>query len=53
MEVHPYNWHLCGTTSESLLGRLKRLGYRVEQMDGTAVRRIENYGEIVAVRGGK
>lgn len=50
IEVHPYNWHLCGTTSESLLGRLARHGYAVEQLDGTPVRRIENYGEIVARR---
>ncbi len=48
IEVHPYNWHLCGTTSESLLGRLARHGYAVEHLDGTPVRRIENYGEIVA-----
>ena len=50
IEAHPYNWHLCGTTSESLLGQLQRHGYRVEHLDGTPVTRIENYGEIVAIR---
>lgn len=50
VEVHPYNWHLCGTTSESLLGRLARHSYSVEHPDGTPVQRIENYGEVVARR---
>ena len=50
IEAHPYNWHLCGTTSESLLARLVGHGYRVEHLDGTAVTRIEHYGEIVARR---
>jgi FkbM family methyltransferase len=50
IEVHPYNWHLCGTTSESLLGRLRRLGYTVEHLDERAVERISNYGEVVARR---
>lgn len=48
IEVHPYNWHLCGTTSESLLSRLKRLGYAVEHLDGQPVSRISEYGEVVA-----
>lgn len=50
IEVHPYNWHLCGTTSESLLSRLGRLGYTVEHLDGEPVARIANYGEVVARR---
>jgi len=50
VEVHPYNWHLCGTTSESLHGRLRRLGYAVESPNGGPVDRITNYGEIVARR---
>lgn len=53
VEVHPYNWHLCGTTSRSLLDRLVRLGYQVEQMDGTPVSQIIGYGEVVAVRRGQ
>jgi len=48
IEVHPYNWHLCGTTSESLLSRLKRLGCAVEHLDGQPVSRISEYGEVVA-----
>jgi hypothetical protein len=50
IEVHPYNWHLCGTTSQSLLGRLRRLGYAVEHLDERAVEKIINYGEVVARR---
>jgi hypothetical protein len=53
LEVHPYNWHLCGTTSESLLGRLQQDGYAVEHMDGRSARRVEQYGEIVARRSNK
>jgi len=48
--VHPDNWHLCGTTSESLPSRLKRLGYAVEHLDGQPVTRISEYGEVVARR---
>lgn len=48
--MHLYNWYLCGTTSESLLGRLRRLGYTVEHLDGQPVDRISNYGEVVARR---
>jgi FkbM family methyltransferase len=48
VEVHPYNWHLCGTTSQSLLGRLIRLGYEVEEVNGAAVTQITAYGEVVA-----
>ncbi len=50
IEVHPYNWHYCGTSSDSLLNRLARHGYVVEHLDGAPVRRIENYGEVVARR---
>jgi FkbM family methyltransferase len=50
IEVHPYNWHLCGTTSESLLDRLRSHNYEVRHMDGAFVRHIENYGEIVTRR---
>ena len=52
IEVHPYNWHLCGTSSGSLLDRLRRHGYKVEQPDGTPVDHISVYGEIVAMRTG-
>jgi len=48
--AEPYNWDLCGTTSESLLSRLKRLGYMVEHLDGQPVTRISEYGEVVARR---
>lgn len=48
IEVHPYNWHLCGMTNESLMRRLQGHGYVIEHPDGTLVTRIEKYGEIVA-----
>jgi FkbM family methyltransferase len=48
MEVHPYNWHLCGTTSESLLAVLAATGYSAQHPDGTVVSNIQHYGEIVA-----
>jgi FkbM family methyltransferase len=48
IEVHPYNWHLCGTTSESLLAVLAVTGYSAQHLDGTVVSNIQHYGEIVA-----
>jgi FkbM family methyltransferase len=48
VEVHPYNWHHCGTTSESFLGLLRRLDYAVEALDGTPVNQIAGYGHVVA-----
>jgi len=50
IEVHPYNWHLCGSSSESLLRRLSCAGYSVEHMDGSRVGTIDRYGEVVARR---
>jgi FkbM family methyltransferase len=49
IEVHPYNWHLCGTTSDSLLGQLRCCGYKVTTMDHKPVSTIDWYGEIVAL----
>jgi len=48
IEVHPYNWHLCGSSSHSLLGYLKECGYTVSQLDGSPVEGITNYGHILA-----
>lgn len=48
IEVHPYAWTPLGTTSESLIATLSENGYRVETVEGTPIRSIESYGEIVA-----
>jgi FkbM family methyltransferase len=48
IEVHPYNWHLCGTTTESLIYRLKRCGYEVYDLQNEPVSKIDRYGEVVA-----
>jgi FkbM family methyltransferase len=50
LEVHPYNWELCGTTSESLLRHLHESGYDVETPDGTPCTKISSYGEVIALR---
>ena len=50
LEVHPYNWSLCGTTSDSLLGRLHAAHYEVGTLDGEQCGRILTYGHIIARR---
>lgn len=48
IEVHPYNWALCGGNSASLLGFLNECGYGVYHLDGSEVCVIERYGHVVA-----
>lgn len=48
IEVHPYAWACTGTGSAALLGLLNEAGYRVQTLEGVAVRSIERYGEIIA-----
>lgn len=48
IEVHPYAWSSIGSGSGSLLKLLNEAGYRVETLDGQAVRSIDRYGEIIA-----
>jgi FkbM family methyltransferase len=48
MEVHPYNWHLYNTTSESLLRYLRACDYEAKALEGTLVSYIKSYGEIIA-----
>ncbi len=48
IEVHPYAWKELGTTGESLLGLLKEYGYRVSDLEGQPVQKIDRYGEIIA-----
>jgi len=49
VEVHPYNWHLCGTTSNSLINRLAKSGYDVVDLKNQSVLKIDWYGEIIAI----
>ena len=53
LEVHPYNWSLCGTTSDSLLHRLHAANYEVETPDGKPCQAILRYGHVIARRQGK
>jgi FkbM family methyltransferase len=48
IEVHPYAWDLCATTSESLLGWLTQHDYVVSDMHGVPVTHIQEYGHVVA-----
>jgi len=48
VEVHPYNWQLCGSTSASLISFLRGCGYTLRYPDGTEVGEITRYGHIVA-----
>lgn len=49
IEVHPYVWPEIGTTSESLLNLLERCHYRVFDLNGREIKRVDSYGEIVAL----
>ena len=48
IEVHPYNWHLCGSSSASLLSYLRDCGYVVTHLDGSPVAEIVDYGHVFA-----
>jgi FkbM family methyltransferase len=48
IEVHPYNWHLCGASSGSLIKFLQNCGYTVSHLDGRVADVITEYGHIVA-----
>jgi len=50
VEVHPFAWADTGTTSASFLGLLDELGFKVEDMSGTAVSSISEYGHVIALR---
>jgi FkbM family methyltransferase len=49
IEVHPYNWHLCGTTSDSLINLLRMHRYEVLNLNNRVLSKIDSYGEIAAV----
>jgi len=49
IEVHPYNWHLCGTTSDSLINRLTKSCYDVLDLKNQSISKIDCYGEIIAI----
>lgn len=48
IEVHPYNWHLCGASSAGLLSFLHECGYKVSHLDGSQVVELSNYGHVLA-----
>jgi FkbM family methyltransferase len=48
IEVHPFAWHMVGTSSDSLLDLLTACDYQVTNLEGRPVTQIEAYGEIVA-----
>lgn len=49
IEVHPYNWPLCGGSSDSLLRFLNDCGYAVTTLSGQPVTEVKEYGHIMAV----
>ncbi|HYB91453.1 MAG TPA: FkbM family methyltransferase [Candidatus Binataceae bacterium] len=49
VETHPFAWEAVGTSSESLLGLLRECGYRIEDLSGAPMRRIEHYGHLIAL----
>jgi FkbM family methyltransferase len=49
IEVHPYAWPRLGTTSESLLRLLAKFNYQVQDLSGNPIKRITQYGEVVAI----
>jgi FkbM family methyltransferase len=51
IEVHPYNWPLCGASSGSLIEFLHDCGYILRHLDGREVDVITEYGHIVAQPG--
>jgi FkbM family methyltransferase len=48
IEVHPYAWPSLGSTGDSILQLLSQLNYEVRELNGEPVRRITEYGEVVA-----
>lgn len=50
IEVHPYAWEPTRTTSDSLLRLLRDCNYRVQDLTGKNVERIEEYGEVIAYK---
>ena len=48
IEVHPYNWKIFKTTSDTLVQRLIKHGYQLRRLDGKPLGKIEFYGEILA-----
>lgn len=50
IEVHPYAWEESGSSSDSLLGLLRALGYEIFDLEGKHVNSIADYGEVIARR---
>lgn len=53
IEVHPFAWGDTGASSDGILSMLHDRGYSVAAVDGSAVSRIDEYGEIIAVAEGE
>jgi FkbM family methyltransferase len=53
IEVHPQAWPAFGTSGQSMLARLERLGYSVVDLAGNPVDQIVNHGIVVARRRGR
>jgi FkbM family methyltransferase len=49
VELHPSAWNAVGTTSDSLLSFLGGHGYHVEDLAGSPVELVTDYGHIVAL----
>jgi hypothetical protein len=49
IEVHPYNWHLFGGSSDSLLRFLHACGYEVTHLNGTPATTLSDNGHVLAV----
>lgn len=48
IEVHPYNWHLCGSSSATLIQFLTDQGYQLTDHLGKPVSAIQEYGHVFA-----
>ena len=48
IEVHPYNWKIFKTTSDTLVQILIKHGYQLRSLDGHLLQKIDFYGEILA-----
>ena len=50
IEMHPQLWESSGTTSASVLGKLRGFGYLVKTLDGQTPQSIETYSNVIAVK---
>lgn len=48
IEVHPFAWHISGSTSGRIVSLLNDAGYAIRHLNGELVSDLKEYGEIVA-----